>query len=270
MRSCPRKKKRNKNNLIMNRNSSIGVFDSGVGGISVLRDMVKLLPEEKFIYYGDNKNAPYGTRSEEEIRTLAVASANVLLSYNIKALVIACNTATSAAAACLREKLTIPVVGMEPALKPASLSWHGGRILVLATPATLRQQKFRLLNEKYGEHAVIHPCPGLMDLVEEGDMHSEKLKNYIRGILDEYKGEQLDGIVLGCTHYVFLKPLFRESAPQIPLFDGNDGTARRLRYLLEEGNMRSASGSGGVEFLTSGDGNVFIPRMKQLFELPTE
>ncbi len=253
----------------MNRNSSIGVFDSGVGGISVLQDMVRLLPEEHFIYYGDNKNAPYGTRSEEEIRTLAVASADVLLSYKIKALVIACNTATSAAAAVLREKLIIPVVGMEPALKPAALSRHGGEILVLATPATLRQQKFRLLSEKYGDHALIHPCPGLMDLVEKGDMHAETLKSYIGGILDEYKDRQLDGIVLGCTHYVFLKPLFRELAPQIPLFDGNDGTARRLKYLLEQENMLSDCG-GGVEFITSGDPEIFLPRMKQLFDLPTE
>ena len=270
MQSCPRKKKRNKKNYIMNRNSSIGVFDSGVGGISVLRDMVKLLPEERFIYYGDNKNAPYGTRSEEEIRTLAVASANVLLSYNVKALVVACNTATSAAVSTLREMLTIPVVGMEPALKPAALAWQGGKILVLATTATLRQQKYKVLSEKYGEHAVVHPCPGLMDLVEEGDMRSEKLKSYIQGILDGYRGEQIDGIVLGCTHYVFLKPLFRELAPGIALFDGNDGTARRLKYLLEQGDMISEDKNGGVEFITSGAEDVFLPRMKQLFALPTE
>ena len=147
---------------------AIGFFDSGVGGISMLKSAVKALPNENFIYLGDTKNAPYGVRSEEDIRALTVNCVNKLLERNIKALVIACNTATSAAAQTLRETLTIPVIAMEPALKPAHENRHGGQIIVLATAATLRQQKFRVLMEKYGEGAVLIPGNGIVELVESG------------------------------------------------------------------------------------------------------
>ncbi len=252
----------------MDRNSAIGFFDSGVGGVSVLRDAVRLMPHERFLYYGDNINAPYGTKSEDTIRTLAIHVADVLLSYDIKALVIACNTATSAAAAALRARLTIPVVGMEPALKPASQLWHGGRILVLATPATLRQNKFQLLNEKYGEHAVVRPCAGLMELVEAGELAGERLDAYLTAVLDEYRGVQLDAVVLGCTHYVFLRRALARLLPGVPLIDGNEGTARRLRSLLEQGDALRPEGEGGVTFMTSGDEAVFIPLMERLYRVP--
>ena len=252
----------------MDRNSAIGFFDSGVGGVSVLRDAVCLLPCERFLYYGDNLNAPYGTKSEETIRTLATHVADVLLSYDIKALVIACNTATSAAAATLRQRLTIPVIGMEPALKPAAQQWHGGRILVLATTATLRQQKFQRLSEKYGEHAIVRPCPGLMDLVEEGELEGEKIDAYLKNVLSDYSGVRLDGVVLGCTHYVFLKKALSRLLPGVPLFDGNEGTARRLQSLLMQGGMLRPEGEGSVTFMTSGDEHVFIPLMERLYRVP--
>lgn len=252
----------------MDRNSAIGIFDSGVGGVSVLRDAVRLLPRERFLYYGDNLNAPYGTKSEDTICTLATHVADVLLTYDIKALVIACNTATSAAAAALRAKLTIPVVGMEPALKPASQLWKGGRILVLATPATLRQNKFRLLNEKYGEHAVVRPCAGLMELVEAGELESERLYAYLSDVLAAYRGVQLDAVVLGCTHYVFLRRALARLLPGVPLIDGNEGTARRLMSLLEQADMLCEAGEGGVTFMTSGDESVFIPLMERLYRVP--
>ena len=252
----------------MDRNSAIGFFDSGVGGVSVLRDAVRLMPHERFLYYGDNLNAPYGTKSEDTIRTLATHVADVLLTYDIKALVIACNTATSAAAAALRARLTIPVIGMEPALKPASQLWHGGRILVLATPATLRQHKYQALSEKYGEHAVVKPCAGLLEFVEAGELGGERLKAYLRDALAEYEGVQLDAVVLGCTHYVFLKRALAELLPGVPLIDGNDGTARRLKSLLEQGDMLREGGEGGVKFMTSGDEAVFIPLMEKLYRIP--
>ncbi len=252
----------------MDRNSAIGFFDSGVGGVSVLRDAVRLLPRERFLYYGDNLNAPYGTKSEDTIRTLATHAADVLLSYDVKALVIACNTATSAAAATLRARLAIPVIGMEPALKPASLAWHGGHILVLATPATLRQQKFLALSEKYGEHALVRPCAGLMELVEAGELEGGRLRGYLTAVLDEYRGMQLDAVVLGCTHYVFLKRELARLLPGVPLFDGNEGTARRLKSLLEQGDMLRAEGEGGVTFMTSGDEAVFLPLMERLYRVP--
>ena len=151
------------------RNQPIGVFDSGVGGIGTLAALVKELPEERFIYFGDMKNAPYGTRTTQEVQGLVRNVVSELEKERIKALVIACNTATGAAAAMLRGEKSYPVIGMEPALKPAEESWQGGRILVMATPLTLRQDKFLSLMERFGAHAVPQACPGLMELVERED-----------------------------------------------------------------------------------------------------
>ena len=252
----------------MDKNSAIGIFDSGVGGVSVLRDAMTLLPREHFLYYGDNLNAPYGTKSEDEIRTLATHVADVLCAYGVKALVVACNTATSAAAASLREKLTIPVIGMEPALKPASQLWHGGRILVLATPATLRQHKFQLLSEKYGEHADVCPCAGLMEFAESGELEGERIDRYLSRQLAPWRDVQIDAAVLGCTHYVFLRRALSRALPGVPLIDGNDGTARRLMSLLDQGGMLRSEGEGSVSFMTSGDETVYIPLMEKLLRIP--
>ncbi|MEA5067560.1 MAG: glutamate racemase, partial [Christensenellaceae bacterium] len=153
----------------------IGVFDSGVGGVSVLRSLVRVLPGERYLYYGDTRNAPYGDRAEAEIRSLTRAAAERLLGQGVKALVIACNTATSAAAEALRCALDIPVIGMEPALKPAALARGRGKVLVMATAATLRQGKFRALMERYGRDALVAPCPGLMEFVERGELDSPAL-----------------------------------------------------------------------------------------------
>ena len=147
---------------------AIGMFDSGVGGISVLRDAVRMLPHERFIFYGDNQNAPYGVKTQCEILNCTQRAIQTLLERNVKALVLACNTATAAAAKELRAKLDIPVIGMEPALKPAHFLRHGGQILVLATPATLHMEKFRHLMEQYGEGAVPVEGYGLVECIESG------------------------------------------------------------------------------------------------------
>ena len=251
----------------MNSESAIGVFDSGVGGVSVLRDMARLLPRERFVYFGDNLNAPYGTKSEEEIRTLAMNVADVLLALDIKALVVACNTATSAAIIQLREKLTIPVVGMEPALKPASQMSHGGKVIVLATPATLRQNKFQRLYELYGQNAVIQPCAGLMEFAEREQLEGEEIDAYLNECFAPYREEQVDAAVLGCTHYVFLKKAIAKALPGVPLVDGNDGTARRLEFLLRERNLLRGEGEGEITFMTSGNEKEYIPLMERLFKL---
>ena len=153
----------------------VGVFDSGVGGISTLREMIRELPEERFIYFGDMANAPYGTKTTEQVTECVRNVVGHLMTRNIKALVIACNTATGAAAATLRSELTIPVVGMEPALKPASKARKNGSVLVLATPLTLHQEKFENLMKQYGEGAVKVPCPGLMEIVEADDGGTEAI-----------------------------------------------------------------------------------------------
>ena len=229
----------------------IGVFDSGVGGISTLREMIRELPNERFIYFGDTANAPYGTRSTEEVTAYVRTVVGKLLERNIKALVIACNTATGAAAATLREELSIPVVGMEPALKPASKIRKNGSVLVLATPLTLQQEKFENLMKQYGEGAVKVPCPGLMELVEAEDLPGAK--RYLQELFSRYPEDRVDAVVLGCTHYIFLKQMIRELLPErIAITDGNAGTARQLRRVLDRDGLLNREGPGSVELETSG------------------
>ena len=242
----------------------IGVFDSGAGGISTLREMIRELPKERFIYYGDAANAPYGTRSTEEVTACVRAVVNKLLQRNIKALVIACNTATGAAAATLRKELTIPVVGMEPALKPASEIRKNGSVLVLATPLTLQQEKFENLMKRYGEGAVKVPCPGLMELVEAEN--TDGARKYLKELFSRYPEDRVDAVVLGCTHYVFLKDMIRELLPErIAITDGNAGTARQLRRVLERDGLLNREGPGEVTLETSG-GEKDLNLMRKLLK----
>ncbi len=229
----------------------IGVFDSGVGGISALQAMIRILPQEHFIYYGDTANAPYGTKKTEEVIACVRRVTDRLLERNIKALVIACNTATGAAAYTLRRELTIPVIGMEPALKPASEVRKDGDILVMATPLTLHQEKFNLLMEKYGEGAVRVPCTGLMELVEQEDWKGSRA--YLENLFAGYDPERVDAVVLGCTHYVFLKDMIREMLPaRVAITEGSEGTARQLKRVLARGHLLKEGGEGRVELETSG------------------
>ena len=229
----------------------VGVFDSGVGGISTLREMIRELPDERFLYYGDMANAPYGVKSTDEVVACVRKVVDHLLTRDIKALVIACNTATGAAAAVLRKELPVPVIGMEPALKPASLVRKNGSVLVLATPLTLRQEKFTNLMKLYGEGAVKVPCPGLMELVEADDVPGAK--RYMEELFTRYPPEQVDAVVLGCTHYVFLKGLIRDLLPErIAITDGNAGTARQLKRVLAKNGLLNPEGPGSVTLETSG------------------
>ena len=229
----------------------IGVFDSGIGGISTLRDMIRELPDERFIYYGDAANAPYGTKSTQEVIACVRNVVEHLLEKEIKALVIACNTATGAAAATLRRELSIPVIGMEPALKPASQVRKNGSVLVLATPLTLHQEKFENLMKQYGQGAVKVPCPGLMEIVDEDD--GAAAQQYLRELFSRFDLDQVDAVVLGCTHYVFLKDMIRSLLPErIAITDGNAGTARQLRRVLAKAELLNGEGPGSVELETSG------------------
>ncbi len=222
----------------------IGIFDSGLGGLSVLRTALRMLPNERFIYYGDIINAPYGTKTEEEVCVCARGAAQHLLGKGIKALVIACNTATCAAAAQLRaEYPDLIIIGMEPALKLAHDQCPEGQILVLATPVSLASQKYRLLYENYGEHAVSLPCPGLMEFVEHGDTESPELIAYLRERLSPFLvNEAPAAVVLGCTHYVFLKRTIRSLLPaETRVLDGNEGTVRQLERRLAQQGLLSSS-----------------------------
>ncbi len=237
---------------IMNtREDYIGVFDSGVGGISVLRHLVRLLPEEKFLYLGDSANAPYGTRTKEEVRALSFAVAEKLLSRGIKALVVACNTATSAAINELRRAYPqLIVVGIEPALKLAADRFPGGDLGVMATPMTLREEKFAALMQRFSDSCTIHklPAPGLVELIESGNADSPEADTLLTDLLGAYRGK-LDALVLGCTHYPFAaNAISRVLGESTVLLDGGEGTARETkRRLSEAGLLRSGEGQVRIE-----------------------
>lgn len=226
------------------------MFDSGLGGISVLRELRALMPGERYLYFGDSANAPYGTRSLEEVRALTLENIGRLYDRGIKAAVIACNTATSAAVSALRERFRdIPIIGMEPALKPAALAHPGGTVLVLATPLTLREEKFSHLMEHYRDGAKIVPlaCPELVEFVERGELESEALLQYLHARLDPWR-EGADAAVLGCTHFPFLrKAIRRVLGPSVVLYDGGAGTARQTqRQLRMRGLLLTSEEEGSV------------------------
>ncbi len=230
----------------------IGFFDSGMGGISVLKEAVKEMPEESYVYYGDSANAPYGIKSNEEIFNLTMMGVNYLISRDIKALVIACNTATSIAIDEIRRKLDIPVISMEPAIKPA-LEQVQGKVLVMATPATLNQKRYLDLADHLGhpERLINCPCHMLAGLIEQ-HLYSEPdvIKKYVFETLSPYISV-VEAIVLGCTHYVFIKDMIKEMFPDIEVFDGNHGTVARLRKVLEENGIKEPSGKKGTVVLDS-------------------
>lgn len=247
-------------------NDLIGFFDTGVGGISVLHAARRLMPNEHFLFYGDNKNAPYGPRTLEEIRALSAKAIGRLLERDVKAIVIACNTVTSAYADIIRAELPrLPIVGMEPALKPAHFARHGGQVIVLATDATLRLEKFERLMALYGSDVLPVVGEGLVELVEAGKADSPEAEARLRQLLAPYVGRQIDAVVLGCTHYPFLRAPIKRLFPGAQLFDGLEGTAQRLKYLLDERGLRSDDSPGSVEYQSSG-GEDCVALMKSLME----
>ncbi|MGN0467082.1 MAG: glutamate racemase [Lachnospiraceae bacterium] len=250
----------------------VAVFDSGLGGISVLREMVKLLPNEDYLYFGDTKHAPYGTKTKEEVRILSENNVEMLLKKGAKAIVIACNTATSAAAASLREKYKeIPIIGIEPAVRPAVLHKKDSNILVMATTMTLQEEKFHHLMEQYtdGANIIPMPCPGLMEFVERGVLEGEELEQYFTKLFQDIDKESIDAIVLGCTHYPFIKeslrPFFRKD---VYIIDGGYGTAKELGRRLREANLQNEQNhKGSVCFFSSADEERFSYLAKRLLSL---
>ena len=233
----------------------IAVFDSGLGGISVLRRLIQVLPEENFLYFGDSANAPYGSRPTEEIRSLTLENAEQLFSRGAKALVVACNTATSAAIDTLRERYPNRIIiGIEPALKLAVSRHPNGRILVMATDATLREKKFATLMERFGEHCEILkcPCPELVEFVERGELEGEALQKVLKAELQAHLTPAPDAIVLGCTHFPFLRSAIQRVVGDSPeLLDGADGTAKETKRRLSEAGLLRTGGPGKVELLNS-------------------
>lgn len=259
----------------MEQQGKIAVFDSGVGGISFLHLAKKMLPEEDFLFYGDLANAPYGEKSTEFIQTRARQIIEFLLARGAKIIVIACNTATSAAVQYLRQTYgNLEILGMEPAIQ---LAVNAGekQILLLSTAITAHAPNtLRLIRDNAAKASVINiPCPGLMDLVENNRHLSEQ---EIQGRLQAYLLEKLEGpaarlteggIVLGCTHYVFLRPLLQKLYPNFRLYDGNEGTARNLVRHLEAANLRNPKKeTGSVTFYTSAQPEVFCAKAAEFWQ----
>ncbi|WP_415876165.1 glutamate racemase [Clostridium sp.] len=254
------------------RNMPIGFFDSGVGGLSVLREAIKLLPNEDFIYFGDSKNAPYGTKSVDEVRELTFKASELLLKHNVKAIVIACNTATSAAIENLRNAYrNMPIIGIEPALKPAVELKREGKIVIMATPMTLSEKKFYNLMERYKENADIVPlpCPGLVEYIEKGVVKGKEVNEFLKEKFLPLQSETISSVVLGCTHYPFIKEeLANVLGDKVAIIDGSKGTAAQLkRQLSNRGIINDKNENGKITILNSLESNEIIEVSKKLLQL---
>ena len=251
------------------RRDYIAVLDSGLGGLSVLRHLRRLLPGERFLYYGDSAHAPYGTKSHQEVEALTLQAADRLMQRGLKALVVACNTATSAAIETLRK--TYPdliVVGIEPALKLAADRFPGGGIGVMATPVTLREEKFCRLLSRFSHGCRVYqiPAPELVPLIEAGMVDTPQMEQTLHTLLDPYQGK-LDALVLGCTHYPFAShAMERLLGPGVAVLDGGDGTARETRHRLEAADLLE-NGSGELILENSLDNQEIIRRSRRMLGL---
>lgn len=218
----------------------IGVFDSGVGGLSVLRHVRAMLPGEDLLYVADSAHAPYGDKSAQFIEARAVAIAEFLVARDAKALVVACNTATAAAIAALRQRFDLPIVGMEPAVKPAAEATRSGVIGVLATSGTLDSGKFAELVRRFGSQArvIVQPCPGLVEQVELGDLAGPLTRRLLEGFIAPLLDAGADTLVLGCTHFPFLEPLLRELVGgEVAIIESGAAVARQLVRRLAEADF---------------------------------
>lgn len=236
-------------------NRPIGVFDSGVGGISVLKHIHALLPHEQLLYVADSKYAPYGNKTPAEITARCFEIADFLIAKGAKALVVACNTATAAAIDELREKYALPIIGMEPAVKPAAEASKNGIIGVLATVGTLKSAQFAGLLESYGRNVevVTQACVGLVECVERGELDTVNTKTLIRLYITPLLAEGADTIVLGCTHYPFVADAIREIVGEnISLIDTGAAVAKQLKRQLAESELLSnLNRQGSVKFFTN-------------------
>lgn len=256
------------------QNSPIGFFDSGVGGLSVMRKTMDLMPFENYIYYGDSKNAPYGIKTPTEVKELTFNAVDFLLAKGAKAIVIACNTATSAAIEPLRDYYTdIPIIGIEPALKPAVKVNNTGDVIIMATPMTLSEKKFSRLMNKYGEYKNIVPlpCAGLVEFIEQGILEGKELRTFLTKKLESPMQSNIGTIVLGCTHYPFVKNEIQNIVGNnVVILDGSNGTAKEVQRRLKEKKMLKCDNlKGTIEIYTSDKNEKMIDLCNKLIQIET-
>ncbi|MEH7355629.1 glutamate racemase [Neobacillus drentensis] len=234
----------------------IGFFDSGIGGMTVLHQALRFLPNEDYIFYADTLHVPYGEKPKEEVRQYIFNAADFIANQGVKALVIACNTATSIAVEDLRKKYDFPILGIEPAVKPAVQKCEGKRkkVLVLATNLTLREEKFHNLVKSIDNHDIVEslPLPGLVQFAENFEFSEERVVPYLRDQLSSFDLKQYGTVVLGCTHFPYFKNSLRKLfAEDVDIISGSIGTAKNLRRILEAKNQIN-EGIGEISFFKSG------------------
>lgn len=247
-------------------NNPIGVFDSGMGGLSVWRELRRNLPHESIIYYGDGANCPYGDKPADEVVVYIENAVRELLSHNVKLIVLACNTATLIAAKYLRSKYDIPIVGMEPAIKPAAGSTESGVVGVLATRATLESEWFAELKERYEEATDIITSvgEGFVEVVEAGAEGTDRALELVKWAVEPLVQAGADRIVLGCTHYPFLADRIREAANDlsIEIIDPAPAVSRRVESLLDQYGLRADEDHNPEYYFLSAGGEEYVKRLK--------
>lgn len=241
----------------MANEAPVGIFDSGVGGLSVLREIRQLLPHESLLYVADSGHVPYGEKSPEYIRERCILITEHLLAQGAKALVLACNTATAAAAADLRERYPqLPIVGMEPAVKPAAAATRSGVVGVLATTGTLKSARFAALLDRFASdvRVVTQPCPGLVECIEAGELQAPATRELLQRYVEPLLAEGCDTLILGCTHYPFLRPLLHSLVPEgVSLVDTGAAVARQLQRLLEQHDLQAPGPAQPTRYWSSGE-----------------
>jgi glutamate racemase len=252
----------------MNRDQPIGVFDSGLGGLSVVREVRRRLHAEDVLYIADSAHCPYGGKPLAEIRKRSVAVARALIDRGAKLIVVACNTASGAAIDHLRDTFDLPIVGLEPAVKPAAASTAVGRIAVLATPATLRTERFHRLVDNHGAgvDVVKIPCPGFVELVEAGEVEGPRAVATVADALTPAIDAGVDRVVLGCTHYPFLRAVVTQVLGNgVQVLDSGEAVARQVERVLAERDFLRPGGRGKLSLFTTGDPESVQPVVDRLW-----
>jgi glutamate racemase len=257
----------------MSSSAPIGIFDSGLGGLSVAVEVRKLLPLEDILYIADSAYCPYGGRPLEEIQARSIAVTGALVQRGAKLVVAACNTASGAAIEALRATFSIPIVGLEPAVKPAAASSEAGKIAVLATPATLMTARFHRLVDNHGSgvEVIKIECPGFVELVENGELAGDTARASVEKILRPVIGTGVDRVVLGCTHYPFLREVIGEVLGEgVEILDSGVAVARQVRRVLSQAELLSADGEGTFQLLTTGEPAAVAPVAERLWGVAVE
>jgi len=249
----------------------IAIFDSGLGGITVLSEAIQKLPKEDFVYFADTLHVPYGTKSKDEVKAFVRESVETIIQEDVKALVIACNTATSIAVNDLRSSYEIPIIGMEPAVKPAVEMNRvtGKRVLVFATPLTLSQSKYSELISRVDDHHIVDslPLPELVQYCEQLNFDRATMEAYFQVKLADFDLSRYGTVVLGCTHYPFYRHILKELLPDhIQIVDGGEGTVKRLQQILQERNLLNPHGQAATKMMCSSQDPAYVHKMEQALQ----